>query len=134
MVGRARPRILAATLLIPALVTAAFLLVRSQPLQANPPQAVLTTHTCTPTGIGVFSNRIHVRCSTGGAPSAAITYFAYCTASDSALAARYLSTMTAAKATGKNLVVYYDSTNLSGSSCGCSTGDCRVFTGLEMQN
>jgi hypothetical protein len=133
MFGLARPRLIAATLLIPVLITAAFLLVRSQASYANAPQAILTTHTCTPTGVGVFSNRIHVRCSTGGAPGAAITYFAFCTQNDSALSARYLSTMTAAKATGKNLVMFYDQNDLSGTNCGCGTGDCRVITGLEMQ-
>jgi hypothetical protein len=132
MSGNAQGRITLVTLLIPVLVTAAVLLTSSQPLLARPPAAIIT-HTCTPTGIGVFANRIHVRCSTGGEPGAAIVYFAYCTAQDAALSARFLSTITAAKATGKNLVLFYDQADLSGTSCSCSNPDCRLFQGLEMQ-
>ncbi|MCL5996451.1 MAG: hypothetical protein M1546_10425 [Chloroflexi bacterium] len=109
------------------------LLITRMPLQASMPQATTATFTCTPAAVAVFTERVHVRCSTGAAPGNAIFYFAYCSQQDSALASRFLSTFTTAKVTGKNVIIFYSQNDLSGANCGCSTSDCRVLTGAEVQ-
>jgi hypothetical protein len=87
--------------------------------------------TCTPIGVAAFSNRVHVRCSPATADS--IGYFAVCTSPDSGFASRALSVFTTAKVTGKNLVIYYNTADTSGTACGCAASDCRVITGAEVQ-
>src|SRR5438128_11828509 len=71
--------------------------------------APLAAYTCTPTAVATFNGasgaRIHVRCSV--AAPGGIIYFAVCTSPDAANAARFLSVFTTAKATVKNLVIYY---------------------------
>src|SRR2546425_3587318 len=104
-----------ATIIIPIVIVAATLLIAGLPLWASGPavsdHAVTATFTCTPVGVGVFTNHVHVRCS----PAAgAIAYFAYCSTTDSALSSRFLSAFTTAKATSKNLVVFYNPADTSG--------------------
>ncbi len=86
---------------------------------------------CTPVAVATWPQRVHVRCN----PAAgAIGYFAVCTAPDSANASRFLSVFTTAKATGKNVAIYYTlSDNTSGAACGCNAGDCRLAYGAEVQ-
>ena len=102
-------------------------------VQARTLSASADSFLCAPTAVATFTNRVHVRCSTGAAPGNAIFYFAYCSANNSAQASRFLSTFTTAKVTAKNLVIYYTASDLSGVNCGCSTADCRVLTGAEVQ-
>jgi hypothetical protein len=109
------------------------LLVASVPTQAgNPadPAAPTVSFICTPIGVAEFTTRVHVRCNPA---DGAIAYFAYCSANNSSTAARFLSVFIAAKATGKNIAVYYTASDTSGTACGCSSGDCRVVTGAEIQ-
>ncbi len=116
----------------PVLIAVVLLLAASIPTQASAPAAPTAAFTCTPTGVAIFTNRVHVRC-TPAAPNS-IAYFAYCTATDSATASRFLSVFTTAKATGKNLVIFYDPNDLTGQQkCGCANGDCRLLTGAEIQ-
>jgi hypothetical protein len=86
---------------------------------------------CTPSTVAAFTNRVHVACSPA-APNN-ITYFAYCSTNDSAIANRFLSVFTTAKVTGKGLNIYYNPNDTSGTSCGCQSGDCRVIQGAEVR-
>ena len=52
---------------------------------------------------------------------------------DSASASRFLSVFTTAKATVKNLIIFYTPGDTSGTACGCSATDCRVTSGAEVQ-
>lgn len=92
--------------------------------------ASAVTYTCTPERVATFSNRVHVRCTT--ATPAGILWFAVCSDGNSAFAARALSTFTAAKVTGKNLALFYESADTSGTACGCLATDCRVVWGAEV--
>ena len=85
---------------------------------------------CLPFSVGVFSNRVHVRCTV--AATGGIYYFAAPT-SDSKNAARVLSLMLTAKATGKTIRFYY-TPSASGASYGCQDNDCRPFWGIEVLN
>jgi hypothetical protein len=84
---------------------------------------------CTPFDVGVWIQRVHVRCTTtvniGGN---VISWWAYPT-SDSAGASRFLSLFETAKATGTTLTLYYDAADLSGSTFGCGSTDCRRIWG-----
>jgi hypothetical protein len=123
-----------AILAIPVIVLAVALLTVTQPLEASAPAAgPADVFACTPTGVAAFTNRVHVRCSAGGPPNNTVFYFAYCSTQDSALASRFLSIFTTAKVTGKNIDIFYNPTDLSGATCGCSTADCRVLTGAEVK-
>lgn len=106
-------------------------LAASTPTLASAPAAPSTFYSCTPLTVAVFEDRLHVACTVPY--NAAITYFAYCTASDSSTASRLLSIFTAAKATGKNVGVYFDPNDTSGTTCGCSSSDCRIVWGADIR-
>jgi hypothetical protein len=110
-------------------VVATVLLIASQPA-FSAPDTPSDYFTCVPTGVATFDERVHVRCN--AADPNGIVYFAACSDKDSANASRYLSIFTTAKVTGKNLGLYYDLSDTSGTSCGCSTSDCRVIWGAEV--
>jgi hypothetical protein len=116
---------------LPVVAAVVVLLGASTPTQASAPAAPLDVFACTPTGVAAFTNRVHVRCSPA-APNN-ISYFAVCSASDSATASRFLSVFTTAKATGKNLDIFYTPSDTSGTACGCAAGDCRVLWGAEVK-
>ena len=119
-----------AMLVIP-LLAVILLLVSSTPTQARAPSAPTAFYQCTPSTVGVFTNRIHVLCT---APyNTTIYYFGYCSICDSATASRLLSIFTAAKALGKNVGVYFDPNDTSGTACGCQSNDCRVVSGAEIR-
>jgi hypothetical protein len=118
-------------LVVMVVAAAALVLTIGSTTFAGSPAAPLDAFTCTATGVAAFDNRVHVRCNP--AAPGGIAYFAVCTAPDAAKAARYLSVFTTAKATGKNLVVYYNASDTSGTACGCSSGDCRLVVGAEVQ-
>jgi hypothetical protein len=130
LLGQARR----ARFLIPIVVAAASLLFAGLPLRASgpatPSHSVTQAFPCTPVGVAVFTDHVHVRCSPA---DGAFIYFAYCSTTDSALSSRFLSAFITAKATAKQLVVYYDPGNTSGNSCGCNSNNCRVITGAEVQ-
>jgi hypothetical protein len=81
-------------------------------------------HVCIPQNVAVFANRIHVRCSTLSAEG--IRYFALSTA-DSKHAARVLSLLLTAKASGQRVGVDYNPNDTSGVSIGCYSSDCRLI-------
>jgi hypothetical protein len=100
-------------------------------VSAAAPSAPDAVFSCTPSTVAAFTNRVHVSCNPA-APNN-IVYFAYCSTKDSAGANRFLSVFTTAKVTGKALYIYYNPNDTSGTSCGCSSGDCRVLTGAEVR-
>ena len=123
-----------ATIIVAFIAIAALLFSASPRMQAKDLQSpAYTFFTCTPSNVATFTDRVHVRCTTGAQPNNKIFYFSYCSTKDSAQASRFLSVFTTAKATGKNLGIYYNQTDLSGASCGCSTSDCRVIAGAEVR-
>ena len=95
---------------------------------------------CNPaTHVGLFTNRIHIYCSTttavGGAPALnpSIHWFAYPTNPDSAEASRFMSIMQSSHITGTTVWVYLDPNDTSGTSFGCGSGDCRRINGIELR-
>ena len=100
------------------------------PVMAATEQAPTAVFTCTPATVGTFTDRVHVRCNpvaTGG-----IAYFAYCSTTDPLTANRFLSIFTTAKVTGKTVEIYYTPSDTSGTKCGCSSDNCRVLWGAEV--
>jgi hypothetical protein len=85
--------------------------------------------TCTPARVGVFSNRVHVRCSVA---NAGIIYYAFST-KDQAAVARVLAIMNSALLTGRSLAILNDPADAtSGPPIGCQASDCRLILGLEV--
>jgi hypothetical protein len=122
-------------LIVTALAVLMIALASSTPSKAATPSANLAAafQNCTPIGIGVFENRVHVRCSAGigGGP---VIYFAVCsTGSNSALASRMLSTFTTAFATNNQLDLFYNTGDTTGTACGCGTSDCIRIWGAEVR-
>jgi hypothetical protein len=97
---------------------------------AQASSAAASTFTCTPVGVAAFTNRVHVRCSTA-APPGGIYWFAVSTA-DSASASRFLSIFTTAMVTGRNVRIWYSTSDTSGGEFGCLVSDCRRATGAEV--
>ncbi len=127
-----RAPLVAAVALDVLLILAVSLFMRGTPIQASPASdhsAQAATFTCTPDQVAVFTDRVHVHCTTG---SLGIYYFAVSTA-DAASAARYLSIFTTAFALGKTVQVYYGITDESGTAFGCLYTDCRAITGAIAQ-
>jgi hypothetical protein len=117
-----------AALVVALAILAGFL--RIPTASAAAPDTPAAVFNCAPSTVAAFTNRVHVSCN----PAAgAITYFAYCSAKDPGGASRFLSVFTTAKAIGKNLNIYYNPNDTSGTDCGCQTGDCRVITGAEVR-
>jgi hypothetical protein len=78
-------------------------------------------YTCTPANVATYLNRVHVMCTV---PDGAIWYFAAPT-SDYKNAARVLSLLLTAEATGKSVTVLYDTLDTSGTAYDCLEADCR---------
>ena len=116
---------------LPLLVVVATMFVAGHPLRASTPESTTDFYSCTPLTVGSFYDRVHVLCSV--AAPGGISYFAYCTSFNSANASRMLSIFTAAKATGKDIGMYYDPDDLNGTACGCQTSNCRVISGAEIR-
>lgn len=120
-------------LIVTVLAVMAIALASSTPSKAASPSANLAAvYSCTPNGIGVFENRVHVRCTAG--LGGTIFFFAVCsTGSNSALASRMLSAFTTARALARPLDLYYNAGDTSGSACGCGTADCLRIWGAEVR-
>lgn len=103
------------------------------PLQASPTGSkatldVAATTICTPVAVGNFGNRVHVRCSTA---VSGILYFAQSTG-DANNVARTLALLSTAMASGRDLRIYYDAADTSGTAIGCQAGDCRLIQTAEL--
>lgn len=96
------------------------------PSISSDPQIAETWISCVPAGVVTYRIRVHVHCA---AAVGGISYFAVST-TDSAYAARVLSTISAAQLAGRTLSILYDPSDLSGASIGCQTNDCRLILGV----
>jgi len=88
--------------------------------------------------IGLFTNRIHIYCSSttpiAGAPTlTGILWFAFPTSPDSAAASRFMSLMQTSVISGRALWLQVDPNDTSGSAFGCYSNDCRRIYGMEMR-
>ena len=83
---------------------------------------------CTTSGVAVFENRIHVRCSS---PVMGFTFFAVST-SDPQNVLRFLTVLNSARVNNRPINILFDPTDLSGANFGCLNTDCRVARGVEM--
>jgi hypothetical protein len=95
---------------------------------------------CNPTQhVAVFTNRVHVYCSTttpvGGAPalSPSIFWFAVPTSPDTQFASRIMSLLQTAVITGRAVWLEVNPTDTSGTSYGCGASDCRHVYAVEMR-
>lgn len=102
---------------------AATALLSALPLLGDGAAAYAAETSCTPSNVIVFANRVHIRCeeTVGG-----IRFFAAPT-SDAAHAARVLSVISTATVAARNVVIFYDPANTSGTAIGCAASDCRLI-------
>jgi hypothetical protein len=84
---------------------------------------------CTVSEVGVFENRIHVKCANPQAGAfGQITFFAVSTA-NSANAARFLTLFDSALVENRKLTIQYELFDISGEQFGCRSTDCRAARG-----
>ncbi len=113
------------------LIVVAALLAASTPAQAGAPAAPNVFYSCTVDNVAAFTNRVHAHCTV--AYNGTISWFAFCTTTDSATASRMLSVFTTVKALNGHLGIYFDPNDTSGTNCGCASTDCRVVQGVEVR-
>lgn len=91
--------------------------------------AAQTFHNCKSVDVGVYAERIHVRCDVAAAGG--IVYFAVATA-NSAHAARILSVLNSAHVAQRQIRVLFDPADTSGTAFGCAANDCRRLLAVGM--
>jgi hypothetical protein len=88
--------------------------------------------------VGLFTNRVHVFCTTTtpvqGAPALnGIYWFAFPTSPDSAAASRFMSLLQTSVIAAKPIWLEVDPNDTSGTTFGCGAADCRRIYGMEMR-
>ncbi len=83
---------------------------------------------CNPTRVGVFPERIHVRCAEAAGGN--IYFFALSTV-DASHTARILSILSTALAAGRTLEILYDPADTSGTTIHCQENDCRLIVAVQ---
>ena len=107
--------------------------------EAETPTALYWYQCDGPNHIGLFTNRLHIFCTTttpiAGAPGLdpAIFWFAFPTAPDFASASRFMSLLQTSVITAKPIWLNLDPNDTSGSSFGCGGANCRRIYGMEMR-
>jgi len=86
--------------------------------------ALADTTACTPVNVGVFTNRIHVKCS--ASTVGGIWYFALPT-TDAEHCNRMLTVLTTALEGARSLTIDYNPSSTAGTSIGCLSTDCRLI-------
>ena len=119
-----RSRIIAAAMVLGGVTSAE---AQAQSIPASPLDPAATALR-TPTAVAHFDARVHVRCSV---PISGITYFAVSTSNNNR-AARVLALLTTALAAGRDITIFYDPNDTSGTSIGCAASDCRLIQALEV--
>ncbi len=84
---------------------------------------------CTPTGVNVYSSRIHVKCANS---INGIRYFAVST-KNSTQAERFLTITSAAFAAGRDVILRYNPLDTGGESFGCRSSNCRKATSVGLR-
>jgi hypothetical protein len=130
-------------LLVFALLLVAFSrinLTQAAPSQApEVPDAVYWYQCNGPNHIGLFTNRIHIYCtsttpvSNAPALNSAIFWFAVPTSPDSAAASRFMSLLQTSVITAKPIWLEVNPSDTSGTSFGCGAADCRHIYAVEMR-
>ena len=115
-----------AVIIVAALAGSGLRLRASTAVAAEPDAS--TWYTCTPANVATYTSRIHVKCT---AATAGIIYFAYPT-KDNANASRFLSLLSAALVAGKQVDILYDPADLSGTTYGCGSNDCRPIIAVAL--
>ena len=104
-------------------------------------------YACTPADVAVFTvagaQRMHVRCTTPY-PGSSILFFAFPTRTarrkvggdvefvPNSHADRYLAMATAALVNNRQLGIWFDMSDLSGSRIGCGNADCRLLVAMSI--
>jgi hypothetical protein len=96
---------------------------------AGPATAAITPFLCNVDEVTTFTNRVTVHCAQ---PYNTSIYFFAAPASDRDFAARMEAIGLVAQVTGTVARVYFDPNDLSGTSFGCGSNDCRRITGIEV--
>jgi hypothetical protein len=91
-----------------------------------------------PTHVAVFTNRVHIWCSSttpvAGAPAIpAISWFAFPTSPDSAGASRFLSILQSTRLIDGYVWLELDPNDTSGTAFGCAEANCRRIVGAELR-
>lgn len=94
--------------------------------------AAEATHACTPTETMASTNRVHVRCSSSTNDGGDVIWWFAVSTSDDHNANRFLSQVTTALVSGKNLVLHYVQGDTSGASWGCAASSCRRATAARI--
>jgi hypothetical protein len=95
--------------------------------------AEAATFSCTLKDVVVYSNRIHCQCTTTTPDgSSNIRYFAVSTA-DAKLADRLMTICTTILISGRRFIAGYTSGDVSGSSFGCGSSDCRKLNSFGIE-
>ena len=111
----------------------------AESLQPAAPNAVYWYVCNPPNHVAVFTDRVHILCTTttpvAGAPALnpAILWFAFPTSPDFAAASRFLSLFQTSVITAKPIWVELDPADTSGNSFGCGGSNCRRIFGVEMR-
>lgn len=88
---------------------------------------------CTLKDVVVYSNRVHCQCTTTTPDgSSNIRYFAVSTA-DAKLADRLLTIGTTSLVSSRRFIAGFTNGDVSGSSFGCNSNDCRKLTYFGME-
>lgn len=107
------------------------LLAQTTDPQANPMEPdTVKWYTCTLANVVVWTERVHVKCTVA---DGVIQYFA-APNSNSKHAARVLSTLLTAQATGNQVAVQYDTLDTSGTAYGCLASNCRPILALSIDS
>jgi hypothetical protein len=102
------------------------------------PEATYWYQCNAPNHIGLFSDRIHIFCTSttpiSGAPALnGINWFAFPTSPDSAQASRFMSLLQTSVITARPVWMYLNPADTSGASFGCGSSNCRRMVGMEMR-
>jgi hypothetical protein len=83
------------------------------------------TFVCTPTKVAVLNNRMHAECSAAGTDGASTIYYWSVPTSDTAFANRFLSVVSSAIISGRQVEMVFNPGDTSGSTFGCDGSNCR---------
>jgi hypothetical protein len=102
------------------------------------PEAVYWYQCNAPNHVAVFTDRVHVYCTSttpvSGAPAlTGISWFAVPTSPDSAAASRFMSLLQTSVIAARPFWLEVNPTDTSGTSFGCAAADCRRMYGMEMR-
>lgn len=87
---------------------------------------------CTVTEVGVFENRIHVRCKDQQSGVFGPIWFFAVSTGNASNAARFLTLFNSALVENRKLTIQYELFDMSGQAFGCMANDCRAALGAVL--